>query len=130
VSGGQITLDVAASTVQIGLGYTHRLKTLKFEGGTQAGTAVGKTKRIAGITFVLLNCHTFKFGPPGSTLIEKEFRIVADPMDTAAPLFTGEVFVEFEGDWESDARIIVESDKPVPFGLLAMAPENSINEIK
>lgn len=127
VSSGAITLDTAASVVQVGLGYTHRLKTLKPEGGNPAGTAVGKTKRISGIDFVVHNTHTFSFGPDVDNLEMKDFRVVSDPMDASAPLYTGEAYREFEGNWETDTRIVVESDEPAPFMLLALAPRMSVN---
>ena len=130
VSSGQITLDSAASVVQVGLGYTHTMKSLKIEGGNPAGTAVGKTKRIANITYVVLNSHKLKFGPDMSNLTEKDFRVVSDPMDAAAPLYTGETLVEFEGDYETDARSVIQEDAPAPFTLLAMAPEGSVNALK
>lgn len=130
VSSGVITLDEAASIVQIGLGYTHRGKTLKIEAGAVAGTAVGKTKVINGITFVLLNSHTLSFGPTPDALEARDFREVSDPMDSAAHLFTGERYYEFSGGWDNDVRVIFESDDPVPFCLLAMAPEITTNDIK
>jgi len=116
--------------VQVGLGYTHRMKTLKIEGGTMAGTAVGKTKRIGNLTFILLDSHTLSFGPDEDTLLTQDFRVIADPMDAAAPLFTGEKSYSFPGGWTTDSRIVVEEDDPVPFTLLAMAPHIDINEMK
>jgi len=130
VASSQITLDNAASVVQIGLGYTHKVKTLKISSGNPAGTALGKTKRIYGLTFALLNSHTLKFGPDESNLITKDFRIVANPMDSAAPLFTGEQFIEFSGDWATDGRIIIEGDDPAPFTVLALAPEFNLNPLR
>lgn len=128
VVSGSITLDNAASVVQVGLGYTHTIKPLKFEGGTVAGTAVGKTKQIFGVTFVLLNCHTLSFGPDASNLTTIDFREVSDPMDTAVPFFTGEEFQEFDDDWKTDPRIVIQSDDPTPFTLLALAPEIDTRE--
>ncbi len=130
VVGAQITLDNAASVVQFGLGYTHKFKTLKISIGNPAGTPLGKIKRMYGLTFALLNSHTLKFGPDDANLTTKDFRAVSDPMDAAAPLFTGEQFVEFPGNWTRDSRIIVESSDPVPFTLLALAPEIDINPLK
>lgn len=123
VASGAITLEAAASVVQIGLGFTHRAKTLKLEAGTAAGTAVGKTGQIFGITFCLVNSLTLTFGPDEDNLTSVDFREVADAMDTAVPLFTGEYFAEFDDDWKSDSRIFIVSDDPVPFMLAAMAPE-------
>lgn len=128
VVSGAITLDTAATVVQVGLGYTHTLKTLKFEGGTVAGTAQGKTKQIFGVTFVVLNSHTLSFGPDASNLKTIDFRQATDAMDTAVPLYTGERFEEFDGNWEADARMVIQSDDPAPFTLLALAPEIAINE--
>jgi len=130
VASGSITLDAEAEVVQVGLGYTHRLKTLRIEGGNPAGTAVGKTKRIGGVTFVLLNTHTFSYGPDEAHLIQKDFRVVSDVMDAAAPLFTGESYVAFDGPWDTDSRIVIESDAPAPFLLLALAPRVTVNPQK
>ena len=123
VASGQITLTTAVKVAQIGLAYTHRLKTLKIEGGNPAGTAMGKKKRINGITFVLHNSHTLTFGPDDDNQFEKDFRLVGNPMDAGAPLFTGEQFYEFDGGIVTDSRIIIESADPTPFTLLALIPE-------
>jgi hypothetical protein len=130
VSSGQITLDSEASKVQIGLAYTHRGKTLKMEAGAVAGTAVGKKKRIHGVTFVLLDSHVFSFSDGVGTAEDHDFREVADAMDSAAPLFSGEKYYEFAGDWVTDARIVYESDAPVPFHLSALAPEVTTIDLK
>lgn len=130
VSGGQITLDKAASVVQIGLGYTHRAKTLKMEAGAAAGTAIGKTKAINGLTFVFLNSHTIAFGASVENLEERDFREVGHAMDSAAPLFTGERFFEFSEGWADDPRVIYGSSDPAPFCLLAIAPEVTTVDVR
>ncbi len=127
VSSGSISLDSAASVVQVGLRYSHLYKTLKIEGGNPAGTAIGKKKRLHGITVAVLNSLTLKIGPATGNLQSLDFRNISDPMDEVAPLFTGEKFIEFEGDWETDTRVIIQSDDPAPFVLLALAPEIEIN---
>jgi hypothetical protein len=130
VTGGQIVLDSAKTVVQAGLGYTHTLKTLKVKAGNPAGTPIGKKKRIYGLTFVLLNSHTIKYGPDADNLTERDFRQVGDSMDAGAPLFTGEKFVEFAGGWTEDARIVIQSSDPAPFTLLALAPEIVLNPLR
>jgi hypothetical protein len=50
-------------------------------------------------------------------------------MDTAVPLFTGERHVSFDGDFERDARIVISGDAPLPFTLLAAAPELKTNDL-
>lgn len=130
VASGQVVLDSAASVIQVGLAYKHKLKTLKVEGGTAAGTAVNKTKRISSVGLVVLDSHVVSLGPDENNLEEFDFREVADEVDEAVPYFTGEVFKELDGDWAVDPRIYIESDKPVPFTLLALAPRQSVNEVK
>lgn len=130
VASGTIALDTAASTVQVGLGYTHLGKPLKMDAGNPAGTAQGKIKRIYGVTFMLLNSHVLKFGPDTSNLDEAEFRVVSDPMDAGTPLFTGEHYEAFPGSYVTDARIVLQSDAPAPFTLLALAPEIQVNSLR
>jgi len=131
VSGGSVTLDASTyKVVQIGLPYKHTAKTLKMISGTVAGTPAGKTKEIFGITFIVLNSHTLTFGPDTSNLETIDFRKVTDLMDAAVPYFTGEFFVEFDDDWKTDPRIVIESNDPVPFSLLALAPEMDTRETR
>ena len=129
VSSGAVTLDDTYSVVHMGLGYAHKIKTLKLEAGAAAGTAVAKIKQIFGVTFVVLNSHTLSFGREASSLTMVDFRAVADAMDTAVPYFTGERFEEFDADWETDARMVIESDAPTPFTLLALAPEITTRDV-
>lgn len=130
VVAGSITLDTAASVVQMGLPYTHTIKTLKLEGGSASGTSVGRTKRIHGVTFVVLNSHLIKYGPDANSLKNIDFRKVSDPMDSPAPLFTGERFAEFEGNWEKDARIVIEDSTPAPFVLLEIIPDVDLKPMR
>lgn len=128
VTGGSVTLEFAASKVQAGLPYFHEYQSLKLAFGAQAGTAVGKKKRVHGVTFVVLDTATFKYGRSLDALQNAEFRVVADAMDTAVPLFTGEVKQPFGGEWGDDPRIFIRSDSPAPFYLLAVAPDMKTNE--
>ena len=128
IASASISLDVAASVVQVGLGYSHLLQSLKISEGNAAGTSVGRTKRINGITFIVLYSHTIEYKVATDTsFIKNDFRDINDPMDSGTPIFTGELYVEVEGNWESDPRIWVQSDDPAPFTLLAIAPEVKIN---
>ncbi|MCK5609079.1 hypothetical protein KAR91_44805 [Candidatus Pacearchaeota archaeon] len=128
VVSGSITLDIEASTVQVGLRYQHTLKTLKLEGGSRQGTSVSKTKQIFGFSLILLNSHTVNIISDSGTSKKIDFRVVSDPMDAGAPLFTGESkYVEFDDDWDQDPRITLQSDDPAPFTLLAIAPKTHVN---
>lgn len=130
VSSGQITLDEAASKAQIGLGYSHTLRSLKIEGGNPAGTAIGKRKRISSMTFVLLDSLKLEFDSANSTATEMHFRTVQAAIDTDTPLYTGEHKAPVDGSWADDVRVVVSSDQPAPFTLLAAIPEVTENPYK
>jgi len=130
VSGGSVTLDVAASTVQIGLAFTHKFKGLKWEAGAVIGTAVGKIKRIVAMTFVLLDAAIVKYGSGESKLKTRDFRSYTDVMDGVPELFSGEANVSWDGTWERDTRVYVEDDSPTPFVLLAIAPELDTRDLR
>jgi hypothetical protein len=130
VSSGQINLVVPVNKAQIGLGYTHRMKTLKLEGGNPAGTALGKPKKIYGLTFSLLSSVIISYGSRLSELLVEDFRKVSDEMDVPVPLFTGDRTVEYPGDWQLDERIFIQGDEPAPFTLLAMVPEIDVQPRK
>ena len=127
-SSGVITLDEASTTVQAGLGYTHRLRTLKFDVGSMTGTAQGQLKRIREINYILNNSLTLEAGASSSQLTHVDFREVGDLMDTAPDMFTGEHALATGLGWDEDPRVYVESDDPVPFELLAVAPIVQTNE--
>lgn len=122
VEGGSIVLDYPASKVVAGLPYAHRYRSLKWEAGAATGTAQGLTKRIHGVTLVLLESSGVSIGPDFDHLKSVPFRTIDKPMDSAVPLFTGERFVEFDGDFATDTRIALTGDDPLPFTLLAIAP--------
>ena len=127
-SAGTIALDIASSTVQVGLGYTHRMKTFKLDTAAELGTAQGQTKRVPEVVFSVLDSLRMKVGPSSSQLVLTDFREVDDAMDTAVPLRTRELVIELEGDWQKDSRVYLEDDAPAPFTLLAIVPTVKTNE--
>ena len=128
VSGGSITLDQAASKVQVGLAYTHTYRSLKMAVGARAGSAVGVTKRIHELTLVLLHSLGSGVGPRRENLQPLIYREVGDAMDAAVPLFSGEKVTETDHDWGTDPRIVIEGAEPAPFTCLGMVPEVTTND--
>ena len=129
VSGGGITLDAAYSKVQAGLGYTHKYKSLKLEGGGTIGSAITQTRRIGRLGLILDNTLGLKLGDAESRLKEIPFRTVGDAMDTAVPPFTGEKIIEdFASEWSEDPRIHIQGDKPAPLTVLGIAPHLEVSD--
>lgn len=129
VVGGQITLDAPAREVTVGLPYGHSFRSLKLAVGAAAGTAVGKIKRVHGVTLVLLHALGGRVGPAEERLEPLVFRGVGDAMDLAVPLFSGELRVAFPGDYGRDPRLVIQGEAPLPFTLLAIAPELQTRDV-
>ena len=122
VSSGAVTLDRSATDVHIGLPFTSRLQTMRIDAGGTEGTSQGKTKRVRDVTLRLYRSVGAKVGPEEATLDIIPFRSSAAAMDAAVPLFTGDKDIEFDGDYDTDAFIVVEQSQPLPMTLLAIYP--------
>lgn len=129
VASGAITLDYSASVVQVGLSCPWHFASLKFPVGGRAGTALAKKKRTAKVGFVLKDTASFQFGTNKESLKTKEFRTVANLMDTAVPLFTGEVVETLPSGWETDPRVFLKGTNPSGFKMLAFTPEIWTNDL-
>ena len=129
VSGGQITLEYAASVVQAGLHYDAELQTMRMEAGVAQGVAQGKTKRIDRCAFRLYQCGIgFQHGPSLSGDLEEEL-FVQDIYDAAVPLFDGDTDrLLFDGDYEQDGRVAFKHRFPLPCTLIAVFPEMTTYE--
>ena len=128
VSSGAITIDQAATKVQIGLAYTHNYESLKIISGTAEAT--NKVKIIYGLGVAMLDTGTFdvaqiSYDEEGRSMGDTEtidfYYEGIDP--SAAPAFwTGEKNVGIEGRHTNDARIYMTGSKPVPFTVIGIAP--------
>lgn len=127
VTGGTVTLDLPASKVHVGLGFSHDLEPLKFDMGNPAGSAIAKDKRIRRVSLVLLETGALGIGADRSSIRAEALREVKDLMDTAVPLFTGEYEAEIEGDFEADPRFVIRGDDPTPITVLAIVPDLSVS---
>ncbi|MCP5116914.1 MAG: hypothetical protein GY953_39310 [bacterium] len=127
VSSGSIILDEAAGAVVVGLPYEHKYQSLKLDFGAHAGTAVNKTKRVDSIAFVFNGAGQIKLGPDFDNLRTVPFRVADDPMGAPVPLFVGEKRLAFDGNWDRDPRICISDDAPLPWHLLAMVPDTTVN---
>jgi hypothetical protein len=124
VAGGQVTLDRAGSTVQLGLGYNVDGQTLGFEVGAQDGTAQGKLQRIHNCTFRLHNTGDgVSVGPDFDHLDPIIFRESGDATNSPVPLFTGDKFVDWDGEYTTSTYVCWRHNSPAPFTLLAVMPQ-------
>jgi hypothetical protein len=128
VSGGQITLDAAASKVQVGLPCEGFVETMNLDGGSANGTAQGKIKRINVAVIRVNRSLGWLAGADDDHLEEGQFRSPADPMGSAPPAFTGDVEIEWSADYDTRATMVVKKDRPMPVTLVAVMPQLTVSE--
>ncbi|HYD35958.1 MAG TPA: hypothetical protein VD999_07910 [Vitreimonas sp.] len=120
---GEITLQRNTEYAIVGLPYTARVRTVRYEVGGNEGTAQAKIKRVHRLGIRFLNTLGVKFGPALGMLEEIPFRTTSNPMGTSPPLFTGDKVVAFNGDYDRNGQIEIISDTPTPVTILALMPE-------
>ena len=122
ITPGTIELQVAASTVHVGLGYDSVLQTNRIEAGSADGTAQGKTKRINKCIIRFYNTLGAKAGPDSDNLDELQFRSASDPMNAPPPIFTGDKLMDWPGGYDFDGYVMVVQSQPLPMTVVAIMP--------
>lgn len=141
VSGGSITLDLAATKVQVGLSYNWIYRGMKLPYGSQTGPGLGQTKTVNGLVFVLRDSASFDYAidlagdgdeESGSLVFSPvPFRKPGDAMSVSYPLFSGEVAVDppYGSGFSTDPRVVMQGTSPMPWTLLAIQPRISESEL-
>ena len=131
-AGGAITLDRAASVVQVGLACPALLETLDIEAGAQDGTAQTRRRRISEVgvrLFQTLGCKVGYIDQDGSEVLETVlFRNPTDPIDASPPLFSGDKVIAFPPRITREARVVVKQDAPLPITVTAIVPRVQTTE--
>lgn len=112
VSGGSVTLDAACSKAIVGLPYTADLETLNLELPAN-GTIQGQMKKISKVTVRVKDTCGLKVGLNPVALQE-----VKKPQP-----FTGDLAVTVGSEWNTDGRVFVRQDAPLPVTVLDLIPE-------
>tara|TARA_R110000787_G_scaffold28355_1_gene77550 strand:- start:434 stop:3436 length:3003 start_codon:yes stop_codon:yes gene_type:complete len=123
VSSGSITLDRPAAKAHIGLQCIADLQTLRRDEGSREGTSQGKFIRFHRVLIRFLTSLGGFAGPDEDNLDEIVFREGGDPMDTAVPLFTGDVEIEWDGDYSNDSLFFYRQTQPLPVTIEAFMPQ-------
>lgn len=123
VSGGQITLQRAASVVQVGLPCPCFYKSMRIEAGSADGTSQGKTKRIHKAVFRFVNTGGGSYGGTEDVLDDINFRTSADAMGAAVPLYSGDKVVSWPDGYSTDCYMIYKNAQPTAVTLVALMPQ-------
>jgi len=127
VSGGSITV-AETSKAQVGLPYTSDIETLRYDAGSRTGTSQGKIQRYNRIFLRVFQTLGGKTGPATDDLSPIIYRKGGSQLDTAIPLFTGDVELEWDGDYSTDSTIVFRQDQPLPATVLAIMPHADVED--
>ena len=118
VTNGAISVSLNSATgfksIEIGLAYTSKIKTMRIEAGANAGTAQGRKKRY---NEVMVRLHkTIGIKINGDQL---PFRTSSMHMGQNVPEFTGDKRVTNLG-WDRDGQIEILQEQPLPMTVLGI----------
>lgn len=132
VSGGQITgITEAVTYAVVGISYTAQWQSAKLAYASQKGTALTQKKNVSGLGCVLVDTHAqgLKYGADFSNLDNLpmiEDGAVVDPNKIWSE-YDKASFV-FPGQWDTDARVCLQSASPRPCTVSALVITIETNE--
>lgn len=131
VASGAITLSEAVTDAVIGLVYRGRFKSVKLAYGAEGGTALTQVKRIDHIGPILRNTHYqgLKYGRDFDNLWD------LPPVRNGRATSSHAIYVEydqtpfeFDGEYNTDSRLVLQATSPRPCTILAVVFEMQTNE--
>lgn len=117
-----------ATKISVGLKYESLLVTLPPEGGGEAGTSQGKTKRLHRAKVRVYKSMGFKYGPSETKLSDYNFRSTNDPMNSGPRIRSEDIPLTMENAHDFNAQMVIKRDQPYPLNILSFAPEFVTNE--
>lgn len=131
VTGGSITLPVAASNILLGIGFESEVTTSRLENGAQDGTAQGKEKRMQNLSLNLFDSHAGQVGTYNADTQEVIYEDIPYPLAAADTLQSIELFNGILGTiipqpgYNKDGSVYFRrtKDKPYPLNVLALMPQ-------
>jgi len=123
VVNGSIVLPLPSTVAHIGLGYQSDAKMLRLEAGAADGTALGKTRRIHAVSFLLHRSLGLKIGTSFDDLHDLNFRFGSDPLSSPPKLFSGIYYDTITANYDTENQICWRQDQPLPSTILAVAPQ-------
>jgi len=123
-AGGVLTLDTAASVVQVGLAYKSDMETLNVEVGLADGTAQGRKVKISRVVLRVLNAAGGYLGLDSSNL----FAITYDNLEgyTAGSLFSGDIKETAGVFYTEGGRLFFRQTSPLPVTITGVIPEVTV----
>ena len=121
-AGGVLTLDTAASKVNVGLGYNSDIELLNANLELDQGTSQGRQIKPGKAIFRVLNTRGGNVGPSSSSLFSMG-------MGSSSALFSGDHPQTIAGGFTSGGRIFVRQSDPLPLTITGIIAEYTIGGI-
>lgn len=121
-AGGTITVPTAVTTGIAGLPYTAQFKSSKLSYASQEGTALTKPKKVDQLGVILFNAHPkgITYGRDFTNMDNLPLVIDGEEIDTDVILSnTDQTPFMFDGTWDTDSRLCLQSQAPRGATLLA-----------
>lgn len=123
VTGGSITLDVEASTVQIGLPIEADLQTLPLAMQLQDGSfGQGRFKNVNRVWLRVYRSSGIFVGPDADNLTEAKQR-KAEPYGSPPALKSEEISIQLTPAWADSGQIFVRQSDPLPLTVVSITAE-------
>jgi hypothetical protein len=122
VEDGKVQLTGEASTVQVGLKSVARIKTQKLEGGTPLGSSQGRKKRTDRMYVRIRDTKDLRYGEDINNLQLYDRVPIDKIMGLANPLETGDIELQWEGGYSTDAQYIFQFNGGFPATILMISP--------
>lgn len=119
-AGGVLTLDTAASVVQVGLGYNADLETLNVEVNLDDGTAQGRKVHVSNVVLRLLNTKSGYVGRDSDNLFSINLASRAGYDEDV--LFSGDHPMTLGAGYEEGGRIFYRQSDPLPVTITGVIP--------
>jgi len=125
VSSGSITLDHAASTVQVGLPITADIKTLPAALQIDGALGQGRSKNVNKAWVRVYRSSGIFVGPDASNLTEAKQR-TTEPYGTPPALKSEEIGVLTTPAWSDSGQVFIRQSDPLPLTVTALTLELSM----
>jgi hypothetical protein len=124
VAAGSITLDSAATVVHAGLHYDTVIRPTKIHVDLSGTTSRGKKQAVKQMTVSLYETVNGLQAGPDST----KLKAVPFPSAYSTALYSGDIQMQFNGDWANQTTFYFLMNAPVPMTILGIVPQININE--
>jgi hypothetical protein len=132
ISASGFAVDASSNVRKgrLGFGFTSYVQPMPLLGGSATGASQGKLSRVMGFVARLYKSAGFRFGKTfdAASMDRVEFRKQNAAMDTAVPLYTGDVFVRAASGWDDRPTVYIEQDQPLPLNLLSLFPKLTVED--